>query len=84
LKSDSTHHFFRNRVIVLFSELLPFGYVQPYRKRIITSLWTYTPNKKPFELIDSMNVSVAKQKNVTHDLSLILIEGYVEMINSTD
>ena len=39
---------------------------------------------KPFELIDSMNVSVAKQKNVTHNLSLIVIEGYTAMINSTD
>jgi hypothetical protein len=39
---------------------------------------------KPFELIDSMNVSVAKQNNVTHDLSLIVIEGYIAMINSTD
>jgi hypothetical protein len=26
------------------------------------------------ELIDSMNVSVAKQKNAKHDLSLIVIE----------
>ena len=40
---------------------------------------------KPLELIDSMNVSVAKQKqNVTHDFSLIVIEGYIAMINSTD
>ena len=39
---------------------------------------------KPLELIDSMNVSVAKQQNVTHDLSLIVIEGYIAMINSTD
>jgi hypothetical protein len=31
-----------------------------------------------------MNVSVAKQQNVTHDLSLIVIEGYIAMINSTD
>ena len=38
---------------------------------------------KPFELIDSMNVSVAKQKNVTDDLSLIVIEGYIAMINLT-
>jgi len=30
-----------------------------------------------------MNVSVAKQKNVTHNLSLIVIEGYIPMINST-
>ena len=34
---------------------------------------------KPFKLIDSMNVSVAKQKNVTHELSLIVIEGYIAM-----
>ena len=39
---------------------------------------------KPLELIDSMNVSVAKQKNVTHDFSLIVIEGYIAMINRTD
>jgi hypothetical protein len=40
---------------------------------------------KPFELIDSMHASVAKQKkNVTQDLSLIVIEGYIAMINSTD
>jgi hypothetical protein len=39
---------------------------------------------KPFQLIDSMNASVAKQKNVTHDLSLIVIEGYIAMINSTN
>jgi hypothetical protein len=31
-----------------------------------------------------MNVSVAKQNNVTHDFSLIIIEGYIAMINSTD
>jgi hypothetical protein len=31
-----------------------------------------------------MNVSVAKQKNDTHDFSLIVIEGYIAMINSTD
>jgi hypothetical protein len=29
-----------------------------------------------------MNVSVAKQKNATHDFSLIVIEGYIAMINS--
>ena len=30
-------------------------------------------------------MSVAKQKkNVTHDFSLIVIEGYIAMINSTD
>jgi hypothetical protein len=31
-----------------------------------------------------MNVSLAKQKNVTHDFSLIVIEGYIAMINSND
>ena len=39
---------------------------------------------KPFELIDSMNVSVAKQKKCYTQLSLIVIEGYIAMINSTD
>jgi hypothetical protein len=33
----------------------------------------YVTNKS-LELIDSMNVSVAKQKNAKHDLSLIVIE----------
>ena len=47
----------RNLVVVLSSEFLPFEYVYPYWKRIITSFWshtlsylpqshrTYTPNK---------------------------------------
>ena len=43
----------------------------------------YVTNKS-LELIDSMNVSVAKQKNATHDFSLIVIEGYIAMINSND